>query len=87
MSVLRRVEVFWRDVIERASKSLGAGVFTYYFEGWIGVSHLPLAARAACFGVGMALASGMTSLASRKLRKPDSGQHTASLVKEVDYVK
>lgn len=83
----RSIGTFWRDVQERAGKSLSSGVFTYWFENELGVSHLSLPARTACYGAGMAITSVGTSLASRWLRKPESGQRTASLVKEVDYVR
>lgn len=82
-----RISIFWRDANERATKSLGAGIGAYFLEGEIGVSHLPLPARACCYGAAMAAVSVLTSLASRRLRKPASGQRTASLVKEVDYIK
>lgn len=87
MALIARISTFWRDAHERATKSLGAGVFTYWFEGELGVAHLSLPMRAACYGLGMAVSSFATSLVSRQLRNPELGQRTASLVKEVDYLK
>lgn len=78
------MSAFWADVQERAGKSFAGGALAYLFEVEVGISHYSLPVRVAVFGLGMAGASVVTSLASR-FRKSDSGKITASLVRRVDY--